>query len=117
MEILATGDAAARIAANSVRSAMFLVIARPIGPRCCRFLADGRPVFDDVVPRIHRAGQQILPMIAVPERIEAECGCRAGFWPRARFFFGVGRAQKPGEKVLEDIYSHDDPHLQLPTTR
>lgn len=65
----------------------------------------GGPVFHDVVPGIHRRGQQVLPVVAMPERIEIEQ--RRWTFHSADPLRGVPRPQEPGEKVLQFRDTHD----------
>jgi hypothetical protein len=85
---------------------------RTSGARCFQFAGGYGPVFHDVVPCIHRGGQQILPMIPVPERVDVEQWCRAMLCVRA--LRACRERQNPGEALqdLETCDSHDKSPLQ-----
>ena len=64
------------------------------------------PVFHHIVTSIHRGRQQVLPVIAVPERVELQDGGRRAIRPTRRCRFRPKRTEEPGDEALDGDCLH-----------
>lgn len=105
---------------NSERPRRRSMPAAAVAPFICpgasrRFEFAGRngPIFHDVVPGVHRRRKQVLPVIAVPERVEIQQRRRAARSADTnRGSWGSWKRPKPREEVLQIRDMHDKSPLR-----